>query len=271
MLCDKIDKADLPMFVKVAGDDWIAEEKFDGDRIRLEWSMGVTKLISRGKSGDVTNRYPEFENLDFKNVDSAILDGEMCVLDDNGVSQFNEGIAFRTHLKDPNKIKSAIKEYPVTYVVFDILELNGEDLTGKPWGKRREILDQLDFGDNKNIMKSYWTKNIQELWRDVTAIGGEGIILKKIDAPYFENKRSSVWKKVKDIKEVDLVFTKYSVNPRGIRIENEDGIACQCSGFRAPPVQKALDEDGTITVTINHLGQTKSGKYRQPTFKKVVV
>ena len=79
-----------------------------------------------------------------------------------------------------------------------------------------------------------------------------------------------MWKKVKDIKEVDLVFTKYSVNPAGIRIETDEGIACQVSGFRAPPVRAKLDSDGRAEVTIRHLGQTKAGMFRQPVFAKLV-
>lgn len=267
MLCDKLDKADLPTFASLAGKNWVAETKYDGDRIRLVFKGGNLSLITRGKSGDVVTRYPELKDFSFDQ--DVVLDGEMCVLDSDGVSQFNEGIAFRTHCQTPDAIQRGVDLYPVTYVVFDILELGSEDLRSKPWVERRKILDSLKIS-HPHIIKSEYSYDILGLWQKMTARKEEGIILKMINAPYLENKRSSVWKKVKDIKEVDIVVSKYSVNPKGLRLETEDGIACQCAGFQSEPVRRQMDSTGQAVITINYLGVTKEGKYRQPTFKKLV-
>jgi len=265
MLCTKIEKEDLADFVSVAGDQWIAEEKFDGDRIQAVRGQ----LINR-RGANVTIKYPEvFTFLEKVKELNAVFDGEMCVLDENGLSQFNEGIAFRTHCASESSINASMKKYPITYVIFDILELDGENLREHMWIDRRKILDSLDL-EEKFVMVSHYTKEIQEKWDNVTAIGGEGIILKKISAPYYENKRSSVWKKVKDIKEVDLTFTKFRTNPKGIRIETEEGIGCQVAGYHAPPVQLEIETRGKAEITIRHLGKTKAGVYRQPTFKGLV-
>ena len=268
MLCSKIDKVDLPLFVAAVGaGTWVAEEKYDGDRMQLNNLTGKPILITRGKSGDVTYRYPEVDS--FKCDHKVVLDGEMCVLDENGLSQFNEGIAFRTHCQNPEKIQAGTINYPVTFVVFDILELDGKDLRDKPWDQRRLILESLKL-EQDNLVVTEYSWDIIDLWQDVTSRGGEGIILKKIDAPYLTDKRSSLWKKVKDIKEVDIRVTAYQPNPKGIRVETDEGIACQVSGYNAPPLQKALDENGECMITIRHLGWTGK-KFRQPTYAKVVV
>jgi len=198
----------------------------------------------------------------------VILDGEMCVLDVNGVSQFNEGIAFRTHCTTDMAILNASLKYPITYVVFDILELDGKDLRSMPWHERRKLLDSLNI-KYKNMQVIPYSDDIIAKWKEVEDKGGEGIILKKKDAVYMENYRSSSWRKVKNIKEVDLTFIKYTVNPKGIRVETEDGHACQVSGFHAPPVKTAIDLTGKCLATIRHLGWT-GRRYRQPVFAKIV-
>lgn len=267
MLCDKIEKSGLPFFIAVAGDEWVAEEKMDGDRIRLEYKDRKVKLVSRGKSGDVTMRYPELEG--FNHESNLVLDGEMCVIDDNGVSQFNEGISFRTHCTTLSSVQLAARNYPVTYVVFDVLEKDGQDLRELDWDDRREILESLNLDHNRNVKVIGYSRDILAKWDEVEKKGGEGIILKKRTAPYLEGRRSSAWKKVKNIKEEDLVFVKYSVNNAGIRIETEDEIAIQVSGRNAPPVQRLLDDFGKATITIRHLGWTGK-KFRQPTYCKIV-
>lgn len=272
MLADRLEAEQLPFFLRFA-DDWIAEEKLDGDRIRLELKDGQVKLWSRGKSGNVIERYPELHDFNgqFTDGQDVLLDGEMCVLDENGLSQFNEGISFRTHLKDPEKIDQAMIDHPVTYMVFDIVEIEGENLRDLPWYERRKILEGLFIDKHPHIQVVDYSDDILHLWETICKKGGEGIMLKKFDGIYLEGKRSSNWKKVKNIKETDLVFTKYTVNPKGIRIETEEGIACQCSGYHAPEVKRVIDEEGKATVTIRHLGETKRGKFRQPTFMKLTI
>lgn len=266
MLCEPLEKSDLPFFLAVSKTGWIAEEKLDGDRILMTYKDGKVKLTNR-RGADVTDRYPEF--ADFKAEYKFVADGEMCVLDENGVSQFNEGISFRTHCVDPSTIRAAASEYPVTLVLFDCLEFCGADLKGKKWLDRRHELEALNL-KHQNIQISKFSYDIKDMWDKVTAKGGEGVILKKDDSVYQWGKRSSSWRKVKNIKEVDLSFTKYDVNPKGITVENEAGIRCLVSGYHSPPVKEAIDLNGKVTLTIRHLGQTKAGKYRQPTFMKLV-
>ena len=200
MLCKKLPKSDLSVFVKVSGNRWVAEIKEDGDRIRMTVESGVVRLTNRSGK-DVTEKYPEFKGK--IDIEDCFIDGEMCVLDDRGVSQFNTGISFRTHCKDANTIRTASEKYPVTYVVFDILELKGVDLRFTPFKDRRDILKAIAF-DHRNIQIVKQSKDVMGLWKEITELGGEGIILKDVNSLYHEGKRAQCWKKVKDIKEIDL-------------------------------------------------------------------
>ena len=134
MLCDKIDKVDLAIFAKFGNNKYVAEEKLDGDRMMLKFINGIVTLYNR-RGIVVTDKYPEL--IDFKADMDCVLDGEVCVIDDNGVSQFNEGIAFRSHCSNPESIASAAINYPITYVAFDILEIDGDDLKSFEWHERR--------------------------------------------------------------------------------------------------------------------------------------
>ena len=160
-------------------------------------------------------------------------------------------------------------EYPVTFVVFDILECNGQDMRKLPLKARRKGLEVLGierFGNFKLVKQS---TDVLGLWKEVTDLGGEGIIIKEVDSPYLEGKRSSTWRKVKDIKEVDLTFTKYERHNRGITVTSDKGIRVTVNGYQSQEVAEQIDIKGRCTGTIRHLGQTATGKYRQPTWMKL--
>ena len=75
--------------------------------------------------------------------------------------------------------------------------------------------------------------------------------------------------KLKTWESVDLKMCKYTINPAGIRLENLDGIAVQCSGIQAEEVKKQIDQNGFAIVEIQYLEKTKDGKLRFPSFKSL--
>lgn len=265
MLCEKIDKFDLPQFLAVCGNKWVAEEKYDGDRVRLRFKDGKVTLLNR-RGVAVTEKYPEM--LDFSCSDEVFLDGEMCVLDDKGVSQFNEGIAFRSHCKDPSKIASAAAEYPATFVAFDLLELNGKDLRFEPLRERRKLLEQTQLSHKSLVIAPQFT-DIITAWQQMEKEGREGLILKDLGSLYAEGKRKRCWLKVKNIKEVIVTFNKYEPHPMGITVENTAGIRMTVNGHQSRTVSKMIDENGQCDIEIRHLGETKTGKFRQPVFFRI--
>lgn len=262
MLCKPIQKSNLPCFLKLADNKYVAEIKFDGDRVILEYKNGRTNLFNR-RGVNITYQYPEL--WDFKHPTDLLLDGEMCVMDSAGVSQFNEGIAFRTHCQTPQAIKEAMINYPVSYVVFDILETGWVNLRGKAFRERREVLTASGVSHPRIVISEIYNDPI-ELWRRVEREGMEGIVLKALDAPYEEGKRGCSWIKVKNIKEVALHFQKYYTHPKGITLENTDGIRITVNGWQSAEVMKDIETTGESFVEIRHLGETKNNRYRQPVF-----
>jgi bifunctional non-homologous end joining protein LigD len=267
MLCNKLDKAELPLFLNMSKGKWIAEIKEDGDRVRAVVTPEGVALYNR-RGVEVSDVYPELQDLK-SDAESFMLDGEMCVLDDRGVSQFNTGITHRSHCKTPESIKKAMAGYKVTYVVFDVLSVNNEDLRQQDLEIRKQTLEHLNIR-HPNVKLVEWTYDINDMWDRITQLGGEGIILKRLGSKYEENTRSNAWLKVKDIKEVDLVFSKFEDHNKGITIETAEGIRCVVNGSQAQEVKQHLLDDGQVKVTIRHLGQTETGKYRQPVYMKLV-
>lgn len=269
MLCQPMEKSEIIAYASAMKGKYAVQEKFDGDRILLKFEAGKLQLLNR-RGVDVKHRYPEL--FDFKFETDVWLDGEMCVLDQNGLSQFNEGIAFRTHCETPQAIAEASQKYPVTFVVFDVLKLGTENLQDRTLSIRLESLEQIfSTIHHKHVIMAETHYDLGETWNDVIQRGGEGVIIKELSSKYAWNKRSQAWRKVKNIKEVDLVFMKYENHPRGITLETTDGIRVVCNGFQSEEVKRELDAKGKVEVTIRHLGQTATGKYRQPCFAKLVV
>ena len=267
MLCKSLNSDKLELYAKVAQNK-IAEVKEDGDRMRMIVKNKEITLLNRtGK--DVTFRYPKFTTID---LPDTTVDGEICVVNDRGISVFNDGIAHRTHLKDPALIKSAVKVYPVIFIAFDLLELENTNYRHRPFKERRDVLETIDIELHKNIQLVTQSKDIMGLWKYVTELGGEGIVIKDLNEFYYEGKRKDAWTKVKDVNETDLYFNGYEVQPRGITLTNNDEIRVVVNGEQSKEVRNIIDDNGIVHVTIRHLGEkTKNDKYRQPTFLKLVV
>ena len=271
MLCQSLPKEDLKTFLKLSHNRWICNEKMDGDRIMLHSKSGVLSLFNR-KGNDVTRVYPEFNKLE---LPDCILDGEMIVKNDKGISDFNGGITHRSHCKTEDKIAQACKDYPAVLVVFDILEFDGHRITGLPLKDRMSYLDtleleQLDSSYPIERITTFSNSEIITAWEDFISKGCEGIVLKDMNGLYYEGKRSGSWLKVKDVQEVDIYFTKYTTHNRGIRLESDTDIAITCNGEQSQEVKEKIINEGRVLVSVRHLGVTETGKLRQPTFLKLV-
>src|SRR5262249_1408777 len=124
------------------GEDWGHEIKWDGIRALGYADKGRWRMLSR-RLEDVSGRYPELQPLSEALEDhSAILDGEVVVLDDEGRPRF-QLIQSRMGLTSPAMIKARVKQQPVDYVIFDLLHLDGRCLRELPYAQRRELLEGL--------------------------------------------------------------------------------------------------------------------------------
>jgi ATP-dependent DNA ligase len=250
---------------EVAIDRYIAEEKFDGERIVAIKNGDNINLVNR-RGANKENVYIEITESLKKFDFDFVIDGEIVA--EKGV--FND-LQRRALLRDVEEIKKRAVEIPTKFMAFDIISLKGEDLKSKPLLDRKKILSD-NIKDNDRVVACEWISgedNIKDLWEKIREENKEGIIL-KIKNSIYQNKRTNAWVKLKVWKDIDLKMNRYTINNAGIRLENNEGIFVQCAGEQAKYVKQQIDEKGEIMVTIQYLERTADNKFRFPSFIKVV-
>jgi bifunctional non-homologous end joining protein LigD len=171
------------------GDEWVHEIKWDGMRILADVS-GRVRLTSRNEN-DVSVSFPELQALSGVGSD-LLLDGEVVVFAD-GLPSFG-ALAERMHVSNARKAAALMERCPVTYLVFDVLRLDGRDLSREPLSTRREVLESLGLSD------VWWqvpaTYDDGETLLDATRVQGlEGVVSKRLSSRYEFGARSRHWLK----------------------------------------------------------------------------
>ena len=195
-------------------DGWLFEVKWDGVRAIAFLDNETVRLQSR--TGNRCERqYPELAVIHHQvAASSAVLDGEIAVLDAKGVSQFHL-IQPRIANTDPNSISHLARSTPVVYFVFDLLYLDGYDLRGVALAKRRELLEQVvSPGGNLRISEAFQGGG-EEMLEAARQTGLEGILAKHGSSLY-ESKRSREWLKLKIVTEQEFVIGGFT-EPQGDR------------------------------------------------------
>jgi bifunctional non-homologous end joining protein LigD len=185
--------------------DWIFEIKWDGFRCISSVNYNKVQLWSRNNlsfNADFPQIVEELKTLGFQGV----FDGEIVVLNEKGISSFQ--------LIQNFKRTGAGR---LVYYIFDILYLNGHDLTGLELSRRKEILrsvlpsnhSSLRFSDHiQEYGNQFYDKACQQEL--------EGIIAKKASSRYQQGKRVSDWLKIKILKQQEAVIAGFT-EPRGSR------------------------------------------------------
>lgn len=181
--------------------DWIFEVKWDGTRALCFYDGGTVKLQNR-RLYDITPRYPDIRVA--LRARRAILDGEVVIMW-NGKPSF-EKLQQREHITDPLRIERIARELPATYVAFDILHLDGEDLTNKPLMERKRILAEVFEETESAVVSDFIERDGEAFFRVCQERGLEGIIAKRKDSRYLPGKRSRTWRKIKTLKTIDCVI-----------------------------------------------------------------
>jgi bifunctional non-homologous end joining protein LigD len=179
------------------GEGWGYELKWDGMRLvaRCQVEPGGTSVTLRSAAGrDVTSSFPELADLPDRIGASAVLDGEVVVLDDDGGPSFGR-LQSRMHVIHPSA--ALLAEHPVVYLVFDLLELDGRSLIDLPYTSRRQVLRQLvDDGPTCRVPAGLEGGG-SELLELARQRGLEGVVAKRLDSRYVPGGRSRDWVKVK--------------------------------------------------------------------------
>jgi bifunctional non-homologous end joining protein LigD len=192
--------------------NWLFEIKWDGIRTVAFVENGPVRLFSRSQR-DVSAEFPEFQDL-AKHLrgGTAILDGEIVTLDENGRSDFQK-LQNRFGVSKPSQ--KLISDVPLTYYFFDVLYCNGFDVRKTPLLQRKEFLRQLLSGDDRVRFSEHQLEKGKELYAAAKAQGLEGIVGKQIESPYTGN-RTGFWLKFKIVTELDAVIVGWTA-PRRTR------------------------------------------------------
>jgi bifunctional non-homologous end joining protein LigD len=177
-------------------DQWAYELKWDGIRALASVADGTVRLSSRS-GRDITAAYPEL--LPVGQVTrglSAVLDGEIVALDETGRPSFGR-LQRRMNLQDPAQVAALVGEVPVRYVVFDLLELNGTDLTRVPYRQRRELLEELEIDSAVATVPPNFVGQVEAAERFSRTHGLEGVVAKRLDSLYLPGRRTTAWVKTK--------------------------------------------------------------------------
>ncbi|HEY6332209.1 MAG TPA: non-homologous end-joining DNA ligase, partial [Blastocatellia bacterium] len=195
-------------------EDWIYESKWDGVRTLTYVDRGKYRLASR-RQNDVTSKYPELDHVtSVVQADQAVLDGEVVALDRKGMPRF-QLLQHRFGLKVGPHLRKGEDDGTIVYYVFDLVYLNGYDLSGVGLIKRKELLRAIIGPDRTIRFSDHVVGDGEEFFAQVEKIKLEGMIAKRSASRYVQ-KRSRDWLKVKTQQRQEVVIGGYT-EPRASR------------------------------------------------------
>ncbi len=225
MLCTAVD--DVPV------GDFVMESKFDGWRL-LVHSTGRGCMTFAGRDGsDYTGKLPYIERELARCLppDTAV-DGEII-----GVSREDVQSIF---FSDGEHIPTAGAP-PLTYVVFDVLRCNGEDVRGLPWHERRALLEAAKFEQHVRLTDLYPCN--KRTYQVAVATGFEGVVCKRRDSIYRSGSRGSAWLKIKAEWTVEAVVQDWEVG-KGAHAGRMGALKCRLLDGDAPGDTYKVGPDG---------------------------
>jgi bifunctional non-homologous end joining protein LigD len=194
-----------------AGAEWLHELKFDGYRMICHFSRGRARFRSRNGK-DWTEKFPNLaQALKALPATTAILDGEVVIVDKEGRSSF-QGLQHAM-----GKGGKGGKAPAFIFQIFDLIYLDGFSLTQTPLRERKAVLEQLlASAKAKGPLRysDHVAGNGVEFFKQACEYGIEGIVSKLADSPY-ESTRNRNWLKSKCIKRQEFVIAGYTPSKKG--------------------------------------------------------
>jgi bifunctional non-homologous end joining protein LigD len=192
------------------GDSWLHEMKFDGYRLFAYFNKGKIRLVTRN-GNDWTRKFPTVaKELSKLNLESAILDGEVVLLDEHGLPNFQ---LLQNLLKQGD-------DNDIVFYLFDVPYCSGYSLTKTPLIERKSLLEKIlgDFLKNNDVIR--YSEHIEGQGVDVLAnackLKMEGVVSKQRDSGYLQA-RSPAWIKAKCTRRQEFVIGGFT-KPTGSRI-----------------------------------------------------
>jgi bifunctional non-homologous end joining protein LigD len=186
-------------------EQWAYEVKWDGVRALAYRRPGWLRIEGRNHN-EIGMRYPELRGLGRQlGMREAVLDGEIVAFDERGLPSF-ERLQKRMHLTSDGAIRRAAHQVPATYVIFDLLYLDGRLTIELSYRRRRELLERLQLRGPAWQVPAARLGGGPELLEATAAQGLEGVIAKRLDSPYRPGQRSGEWLKIKNVNREELVI-----------------------------------------------------------------
>lgn len=203
-----------PMLARLANlpaDDskWAFEVKWDGVRAIAHRTPERLRLWSRNRN-EITVAYPELRGLRAAlGPHSAILDGEIVALDADGRPSF-ELLQTRMHLRGDAAVGRRAQSTPITYILFDLLWLDGRSLMDLPFCERRARLAELGL-EGEHWRTSPFHIGEGDIFLAASREQGlEGVVAKRLDSRYAPGRRDAAWLKVKNAGRQEAVIGGYT-------------------------------------------------------------
>jgi len=298
-----------PMLAKTgkAFDDenYFFEPKWDGLRAILFFRAKKLELQNRNLR-DATGSYPELQKVkDNIRAKTAVIDGEVVVLGENGTPNFGS-LQARFGVDDPKRVSLLAKTTPVTYVAFDLLHVNGQDVITRPLVERKRRLKSIIKEGPYLLYGGHVEAEGTRFFEEATDRGFEGVIAKESQSQYSPGLRTDYWIKIKQINTTDCVVVGFSEG-EGARVptfgslilaaydddeklqhvgnvgggfsnESLEEVKRKLSKLRSekPTVEGPVDSPTPVTwvrprivVEVAYMAVTNDGRLRFPRFKRI--
>lgn len=263
---------------------WYFDEKYDGIRAVAYIDNGEVKLINR-RMVDITFRYPEITttlSAAFSNR-SVVLDGEVVCFKDDGEPDFA-----LTHRRDAQQSAASsarlVADAPASFVTFDILRQDDDDLTKLPFVARHKLLRVVVDEDLGLLRLANGSNDAKEMWDFITEHGREGLIAKQLTSLYVPG-RSSSWVKLKPTKRLSAIVVGHdrgegsrasTFGALHLTLLDENAqprtIGKVGTGFKAhdlATVLELLEQKQPFIVDVEYQDLTSGGQLRFPSFKGI--
>jgi DNA ligase-1 len=178
-----------------------AEYKIDGERVQIHISSNKTEIFSR-RLENITSHYPDIvKSVSKIGSKHIIVEAEVVAIEEST----GEFLPFQElmHRRRKYNISEAVKRYPISLNLFDILYKGGHEVTQLPYSERRSMLESIARKTNDPTIKIIPQKivqnaaQIEKLMSKAIESGCEGLMLKQIDSPYRAGARGYAWTKIK--------------------------------------------------------------------------
>ncbi|HTU15962.1 MAG TPA: non-homologous end-joining DNA ligase [Solirubrobacterales bacterium] len=179
-----------------ASDEWATEIKWDGVRAIAFCEDGKLRLQGR-RLNDITELFPEIAPLaEVPAAEGTILDGELVAFDEYGIPDFQR--VQKRLRRGRNSGWMPKRSYRATFVIFDLLRADGEDLRSLPYRERRQRLEALDLHGSAWQTPDYLVADIESTLEATAEQGLEGLVVKRLDSPYHGGRAGRDWLKLKN-------------------------------------------------------------------------